>query len=450
MSAAGGGSSQRTQFIYALIVITVIPALLVANTVWLLVQSKSNLDTELRRKANVTAEALSALTQAVTDSTVPAASQRTILQAAAENLPRSEADIIEAALIQPSATGYTILASSTASEVGSAADNVLARSAWEQKQPVAALIDLAERGSRAWRVVTPITGPDGRYTLLASVTVSAAAVEAAETRTLRISMVLLVVFVLIMVALLLNHLRFAGYADLFRRQKELDQLKDDFISIATHELKSPMSVIKGYISMVMEGDAGTVDQLGRETLQVAYDHTERLNRLVTDLLNVSRLQQGRTVYDLREVKLPTLIAPLVTDYSVKAKAKKMTVRYTPPADLPSVKADPDRVGEVMANLIDNAVKYSLKGSVTIAHSIDGGMVCTKVTDTGIGMTPEEQTRLFERFYRARNAETREIPGTGLGLWIIRQYIEQMGGTITLESAKGKGTSFTVSLPRFGA
>lgn len=244
--------------------------------------------------------------------------------------------------------------------------------------------------------------------------------------------------------MLINHFRFVQYAELFRQQKELDQMKDDFISIATHELKAPMTVIKGYLSMVLESKLADDT---RGMVKIAFDQTDRLGRLVADLLDVSRLEQGRTKFNLASVGLPATIAPMMGVFEVKAKDKNLGLHYQPPADLPNVTADPDRLSEIFTNLIDNAIKYSQTGTVTVQHTVTPSYIETSVTDTGIGMTPDEQSRLFQRFYRAKNADTNNIPGTGLGLWIIKQYIEHMGGTITVQSQKGHGSTFTVSLPR---
>jgi signal transduction histidine kinase len=262
--------------------------------------------------------------------------------------------------------------------------------------------------------------------------------------TLRNSFIGLAAMLLVIILLLLNHFRFVEYAELFRKHKELDQMKDDFISIATHELKAPMSVIRGYLSMVLEEK--DLSKNVHEMTTIAYDQTARLTRLVTDLLDVSRLEQGKTKYNLAAIKLPETITPMMNTFEVKAKEKGLKLTYQPPSDLPAVMADPDRVSEIFTNLIDNAIKYSRTGTVTITHAASAGALATTVSDTGIGLTPDEVAHLFARFYRAKNDDTRDIAGTGLGLWIIKQYAQAMGGDITVQSEKGKGSRFTVTLP----
>ncbi|HSX01049.1 MAG TPA: HAMP domain-containing sensor histidine kinase, partial [Candidatus Saccharimonas sp.] len=297
---------------------------------------------------------------------------------------------------------------------------------------------------REWLVATPVTGASGSPVAVSVMRVSLQQSDELIGTTLRDAFIILGIVLIVIIALLLHHFRFVQYAELFRKEKELEQMKDDFISVATHELKSPMSVIKGYLSMAL--DLKMDDQV-REMVKIGYDQTERLNHLVTDLLDVSRLEQGRTKYTITKVNLAEVIRPMVdTLYKAKAAEKQLGLTYEPPADLPAVSADADRVSEIFTNLIDNAIKYSRTGTVTVTHEVTPTAVVTTVTDTGIGMTPDEQGRLFQRFYRARNADTAEISGTGLGLWIIRQYIEHMGGTIVVRSEKGKGSQFMVTLP----
>ena len=148
---------------------------------------------------------------------------------------------------------------------------------------------------------------------------------------------------------------------------------------------------------------------------------------------------------LQSVDVKNLITNLLQNYQQLAAKKGLTLTYEP-TTVPAVLADPGRVQEIMTNLIDNAVKYTAAGGVTITHRVQGKMLLTSVIDTGHGMTPEESARLFQRFYRVRNDDTKDIPGTGLGLWIIQQYAEKMNGTIRVSSIVGVGTEFSVLLP----
>jgi signal transduction histidine kinase len=251
----------------------------------------------------------------------------------------------------------------------------------------------------------------------------------------------------LIVLLLLNHFKFVQYAMLFRKLKEVDQLKNDFLSVATHELRAPMTVIKGSIENLVDGITGKVDERGKETLTTISAETDRLNGLVTDLLNVSRLEQGRISYKFETIDARDTCARLVEQFTAKAKSKGMEISYEKPETPATISVDSGRLIEIMTNLIDNAIKYSRKGTVVVSHKDDAEHVRISVRDTGIGIAAKDRERLFSRFYRVQTDETHGIPGTGLGLWIIKQYIESMHGTISVDSLEGVGTEFVVEFPR---
>jgi signal transduction histidine kinase len=435
-------SRQQVEFGYSLLLIILIPATMVLGTIWLTNQMKADFDQELRRKANLANEVFGvSVDQTLSTSSADRAAG--LLQQSIDQTRAQAPEINALSVSLPSGEGFKVVAGSEAARVGQPDTTIQTQLAWSKTTAVASLMAVGEGQSRQWLVATPVIGASGRPVAISTMRVSLRAADELISNTLRNSFIGLAVMLSIIILLLLNHFRLVQYAELFRKQRELDRMKDDFISIATHELKAPMSVIKGYISMTLDEQLAPT---ARQMLQTAYDQTNRLARLVSDLLDVSRLEQGRTKYNLQAVELPGIIQPMLTTFSVKAKDKQLGLQYQPPADLPAVKADPDRVSEIFTNLIDNAIKYSRTGTVTISHAVTPTAVTTTVTDTGIGMTPDEQAHLFARFYRARNDDTKDIAGTGLGLWIIKQYAEAMGGGITVQSTKGKGTEFTVTLP----
>lgn len=438
-----GFSRQRKEFAYSLLLIIMIPASIIGSTLWLTSQVKSNYDLELRRKANLANEVfgVSVANALAVNPTKQAGS--VLDQLIAQTLPQAP-EINRLMVSVPQGGGFQIIASSEAGRGGQNDDTIQTKLAAAHKLPLASLVARGEAQTREWMVATPVIDKGGRLIAVTTMNVSLAAADALMSETLRTSNIILAVILVVTILLLLNHFRLVQYAELFRKQKELDQMKDDFISIATHELKAPMSVIKGYISMALEEKpAKTVTEM----LTTAFEQTNRLGRLVNDLLDVSRIEQGKTKYHLSAVDLGGVIKPLITVYEIKAKEKNLQLEYQPPEGLPAATADIDRVSEIFTNLIDNAIKYSKTGTVTVSHQVAEKTIATTVSDTGIGMTPDEQSKLFQRFYRARNADTAEIAGTGLGLWIIRQYAEKMGGSITVESQKGHGSQFTVTLPR---
>lgn len=226
---------------------------------------------------------------------------------------------------------------------------------------------------------------------------------------------------------------------------EVEQMKQELISIATHELRTPITGIKGYLDMILDGDTGGVNAETKETLDEMVAINQRLADLVDDLLNVGRIEQGRIECKPVPMDLTALIHTTIKELSIQAKDKGLELTFTP-AKLPQVKADPERVKQVLVNLIGNAIKYTEKGTVKVSTLSKNKEVVVAVSDTGLGISPEGQKKLFQKFSRVKTDKTRAITGTGLGLWICKQIIEMMGGKIWLVSKEGKGSTFSFSLP----
>ncbi len=227
---------------------------------------------------------------------------------------------------------------------------------------------------------------------------------------------------------------------------ELDKLKDEFVSLASHELRTPMAAIKGSISTILEGYAGNISDQAREFLTAAYNENDRLIRLVNNLLNTSRIESGKMSFSPMRIDLSILINEVVRNLQVGAKEKNLYLSYEPSGFLPHVMADEDKIKEVVINLIGNALKFTSTGGITIRSKIDGEFVITSVSDTGTGIHQEHFEMLFKKFSQVKTDYTKQYGGTGLGLYISKKIIEGLGGKIWLESEVGKGTSFYFSLP----
>ena len=246
------------------------------------------------------------------------------------------------------------------------------------------------------------------------------------------------------------------FADI-THEKEIEQMKQELISIATHELRTPITGIKGYLDMILSGDTGGVNLETKEIMQEMAMINQKLADLVDDLLNVGRIEQGRIEVKPQAMDLNKLIEEVIKELSIQAKDKKLELRYQK-TEIPQVKADPDRTRQILINLIGNAIKYTPArnasqsdaggpaGKVEISCEKKEKEIVTHVKDSGIGMSKEAQKSLFQKFYRIKNEKTRQITGTGLGLWICKQLVEMQGGKIWVESVEGKGSTFTFSLP----
>ncbi|MBI5220575.1 MAG: sensor histidine kinase [Candidatus Liptonbacteria bacterium] len=236
--------------------------------------------------------------------------------------------------------------------------------------------------------------------------------------------------------------------------KRLKELREEFVFIAAHELKTPVAAIKGYISFVLdEKMSGPISAQAKEFLSQVNKANKRLVQLVEDLLEVARSEAGRLKIQVNPVVLGEPIRAVLTELQPLADEKKIQLAYAESGPGPQALADADRIKEVMVNLVGNAIKYTLPApagqkanTVTVGHELRPGEIVTHVTDTGLGMSPEAQQRLFEKFYRIQTDQTQHISGTGLGLFIVRQIIEKMGGKIWARSEEGKGSTFSFSLP----
>jgi signal transduction histidine kinase len=243
--------------------------------------------------------------------------------------------------------------------------------------------------------------------------------------------------------LLMRQAKVLDYAVLYKRLKEVDQMKDDFVSMAAHELRTPLTIIRGYTEMLTESKHLTEDDL-KLTANIE-NSANHLNQLIGDILDVSRLQQGRLSFKLTPTQPVGIIDPIVESLKYTAKQKGLTLEYTKKED-GVINVDVDRLKQILINVVGNAVKYTPTGGVTVTSYIDKDQYIVRVSDTGIGISAEDQKNLFARFYRVKSKETEDIRGTGLGLWITKEIITQMNGIIYVESIKGKGTDFILSFP----
>jgi signal transduction histidine kinase len=238
-------------------------------------------------------------------------------------------------------------------------------------------------------------------------------------------------------------------SDKNQKVSKLDDVKDEFISIVSHELRTPMSTIKGYLNMLLAGDAGPVSPQVRDILTEMLLAIEREIRLVNGMLDISRLEAGRMQFVIREdVDIVEQARLLLQSLIRAASEKKLSLIFEAPTQpLPKVQADTDKLVQVLINLVGNAMKFTKKGSITVSFSKEGDFIKTCVADSGPGIPSDKREHLFEKFSQASTKETRVSGGSGLGLYISKVIIEKMGGRIWLaESSPDMGSKFCFSLP----
>ncbi|MEO8691496.1 MAG: ATP-binding protein [Candidatus Saccharimonas sp.] len=240
-----------------------------------------------------------------------------------------------------------------------------------------------------------------------------------------------------------------------------ERQRAEFISTASHEMRTPVASIEGYLGLTLNPKIAQIDDKAREYIIKAHESAEHLGRLFSDLLDVSKADDSRLKNDPRVVDVTTFVHDIVEGLTPKATAKNLIVTYKPMPLSQAVVAerrlapvyyanvDNDHLREIVQNLFENAIKYTLKGLITIDVTGDEKSITISVADTGIGIPREDQHHLFQKFYRIDTSETREIGGTGLGLYLCRRLTETIGGQIRVESEYQKGSTFYVEIPRIG-
>lgn len=232
-----------------------------------------------------------------------------------------------------------------------------------------------------------------------------------------------------------------------RQLQRLDEAKNEFISMASHQLRTPLTSIKGYLDMMLEGDLGKISPTQRAVLREAFSSSERMVRLINDFLNVSRLQTGKFTIDKQSVDIAQILRDEVSLLKVVADQRSVEMVLKIDKKIPSLAVDSEKIRQVMLNMIDNAIYYSNPHKkVVITLKSSGKMIEFSVKDSGIGVPKSEQTNLFGKFFRGTNAKKRRPDGTGVGLFLAKKVILSHDGEMIFESEEGKGSTFGFRLP----
>ena len=242
-----------------------------------------------------------------------------------------------------------------------------------------------------------------------------------------------------------------GAIEVFRditQEQEIDRMKSEFISLASHQLRTPLSAIKTYAHMLLDGFMGDVTPSQRKSLQTIVVAANRMNELISTLLNITRIESGSITIAPKLVQLPRLIDEVVKELNHTANAKEIDLQIDMPPNPPAVRTDNLIAKEVITNLVSNAVKYTAeKGMVRVSLKVRPQSVLISVTDSGLGIPKQAQQQIFTKFFRAPNVVRRETSGTGLGLYLVQGLTAQLGGKVWFESEENVGSTFYLSLPR---
>jgi signal transduction histidine kinase len=234
---------------------------------------------------------------------------------------------------------------------------------------------------------------------------------------------------------------------LYERVRQANQAKSEFVSLVSHELRTPMTSIRGYADLMMKGAVGPLTPQQGEFTRTILNNVERMEVLVSDLRDISRIETGQMHLEIEEVRLAEALrnALQATQGQIEARSQHLTVEI--PENLPPIRADGARLTQILINLLSNACKYTPSGGyIRVRAWMQGRYVHCTVSDSGIGISPQDQKRLFTKFFRADDPAVQEVPGTGLGLCIVKNLVELQYGEIGVESEVGKGTTFRFTVP----
>ena len=234
------------------------------------------------------------------------------------------------------------------------------------------------------------------------------------------------------------------------REKTIERLKTEFVSISAHQLRTPLSAVKWTLRMILDRELGEISKEQREFLEKTYLSNERMIHLINDLLNITRIEEGRFLYNIKSQDIVKIAERIVASSEEMARRKELDFRFQKPkVKIPEIELDPEKISLVFQNLLDNAIHYTKTGGlvkISLNYLKDKKEILISVKDTGIGIPKDQQKRVFTRFFRGANAIKTETEGTGLGLFIAKNIVDAHGGRIWFESKENKGTTFYFTLP----
>lgn len=433
--------NENKEFLYSLLLIVGVPAVLIANTLFFVNRTNNDFNTELTNKANL---ATGIFGSSIKDSATDSAKLHKLVTQAADG----SKDIKGLTVLGFIKNNPVVLASNEAEEATSSTTILQSKLAWTTGQPYTTKHDILNsegKTSRIWQVALPIREATKSIAVV-NLKISGEKSDLLVNNLTRDSIYFTLGALVVIILLLLNHLRFFGYAQTFNKLKELDEMKDNFISLASHELRTPVTALQGFATLAYRKlKSGKVEEATRD-VEMVDKSAEGIASLVNDLLDVSRIEQKRINLDIKDVSLSEVIAMVIEELKAQAAQKNLQLNYSRLPTPMIISVDEQKLKQVLVNIVGNAIKYTPSGSVTVSNEISNGVVKTFVTDTGLGIPAEELPKLFSKFHRVQNDKTKNIRGTGLGLWITKQFVEMMKGKIMVESIENTGTKFIISFP----
>lgn len=425
---------------YSLVLVFLIPMAFFINTYLINSSYEEDINKISQRKAVLVEDIIGrAFGEAVNDDEK--------IQSIIDRVVSEDGDIISLMISRPidGKDTFKIVAANQKDLVGKEQENEMQNViAWTTPEGIA-FLDRNDK-ERFWKVTKVIKGEDEQKVGLMSISLSLASTDSLIDRTIRNSYWVLIFTIAIVLLFVSNQARLFGYALMVTKLKEVDKMKDMFISMASHELRSPLGAIKGYIDFLKDKKEVSADEESKHYVENIESSVNRLNGLVSDMLEVSRLEGNRMPMEITKVDVDKIINETIEEIKPQAIQKGLELNLKFSENNPLVMADSNRLKQVLVNLIGNSIKYTPQGSVTISTLVKDNKLGVVIADMGIGISSENQANLFGKFYRVQNDKTKNIVGTGLGLWITAEIVRRMNGRISVESIEGVGSHFTVYLP----
>lgn len=439
-----GFVKKNPNILYSLGLIFVMTGIIFFNAYFSLKKFQSHTDRTLQGKAVLAEDVFRILASGILD-------KREVLQIKIDEIKKEDSEISSILILVPAQKReeFEVVAATEREKIGKVTNEMIPMFAWQNESKGSAIV-LSDEQGRFLNVTKTLKDENGEKKGLLSLNLSLAEDDAFFGTIIMQVYVVALLSVLLVLLLVLNHVRLLGYAIKAIRLEEEDRMKDDFITMASHELKSPLVAIRGYVELLMiesETEKNKKKALEQQRYLKNIDSSAlRLRELVEDILEVSRIEQNRLPIANEKLNLSIIVTETMEEMMMIAAPKNIVLKNNF-KHVSLVKGDKQRIKQILVNLLSNGIKYTPKGSVEVLTREDEKHVYLTVADTGLGISAEDAKNLFTKFYRVKTNETAQIGGTGLGLWISKEIALKMGGDLSVESIEGVGSHFTLKLQK---
>lgn len=368
---------------------------------------------------------------------------QTTIQSEIIRIADQNPDLTEFLVAQETSQGILVVASLDTERIGTIVTNAPYRMSHVNPEE-SLILPYAKDGIRYWKSYKLVTNSEGNEFYLVTET-SLEHIDALFSSRIMYAYYWLAAILIIVLFLVIRHVKLIDYAYLYKETRKANEMKDLFTNMIAHELRAPLTAMRGYASMIHE-DSGSNNAIQTYATRIERS-AERLVFIVNDLLDVARIQSGKLTMQADRTNVQKIISSVLEGMESSAKAKKITLTNEGFKNDVFITVDEKRLFQALTNLVSNAIKYTNSGEIKVHTEDRNDRIEIRVMDTGMGISATDQKNLFAPFFRVENSEMEQITGTGLGMWITKQLIELMKGSVAVESIKGVGTHIVVTLPK---